>query len=230
MGSAPRGRVNFSCTCEWHFIKNMYGEPGKSTVGVYVTTYGNHGVLDLHFQVNGKPIAQTFALAGTAMRVGGVRWTVKCPESGKMVRDLYFVLRPNHKHFRSRHALGLSYCSNWPKKRHWEHAKKLMNRLGAFEWGEPPIRPKNMQRRTFERLADELFDACLRDASAILGPARALRGLPGGDVVWKHAWDIGLGDLFAFRGLSPDDVVWNGKTYEYRPPPKGPRGRNSSNQ
>ena len=40
---------------------------------------------------------------------------------------------------------------------------------------------------------------------------------------------MGLGDLFAFRGLSPDDVVWNGKTYEYRPPPKGPRGRNSSN-
>jgi hypothetical protein len=125
--------------------------------------------------------------------------------------------------------LGLSYYSNSPKKRHWERAQKLMDRLGA-RWGEPPIRPKYMQRRTFERLADELFDACLRDASAILGPARALRGLPGGDVVWKHAWDIGLGDLFAFRGLSPDDVVWNGKTYEYRPPPKGPRGRNSSNQ
>ena len=65
------------------------------------------------------------------MRVGGVRWTVKCPESGKMVRDLYLLLRPNHTHFRSRHALGLSYCSNWPKKRHWERAKKLMNRLGA---------------------------------------------------------------------------------------------------
>ena len=169
MGSAPRGRVNFSCTCEWHFIKNMYGEPGKSTVGVYVTADDHHGFLHLRFEVNGEPIAQTFELAGKAMRVGGVRWTVKCPESGKMVRDLYFVLRPNHKHFRSRHALGLSYCSNWPKKRHWEHAKKLMNRLGAFEWGEPPIRPKNMQRRRFKRLTDELWDAWVRDASAQFG-------------------------------------------------------------
>jgi hypothetical protein len=164
MGSAPRGRVNFSCTCEWHFIKNMYGEPGKSTVGVYVTADDHHGFLHLRFEVNGEPIAQTFELAGKAMRVGGVRWTVKCPESGKMVRDLYL----HDRHFRSRHALGLSYCSNWRKKRHWEHAKKLMNRLDA-RWGEPPIRPKNMQRRRFKRLADELWDAWVRDASAQFG-------------------------------------------------------------
>ena len=94
MGSAPRGRVNFSCTCEWHFVKSMYGEPGKSTVGVYVTADDHHGFLHLRFEVNGEPIAQTFELAGKAMRVGGVRWTVKCPESGKMVRDLYFVIDP----------------------------------------------------------------------------------------------------------------------------------------
>ena len=183
------GRVNFSCTCEWQPSKSMYGrQPGKSMVGVRVTTDGDHGFLHLDFQVNGEPIAQTFALAGTAMRVGGVRWTVKCPETGKMVRDLYLVLRPNHTHFRSRHALGLSYRSNYlkPKKRYRERAWRLMDRLGA-RWDEPPIRPKYMQRRTFERLADELFDACLRDASAILGPARALRGLPGGDIAWKEA-------------------------------------------
>ena len=165
MGSAPRGRVNFSCTCEWHFIKNMYGEPGKSTIGVHVTTDGDRGFLHLDFQVNGEPIAQTFELAGKAMRVGGVRWTVKCPESGKMVRDLYL----HDRHFRSRHALGLSYCSNWRKKRHGERAKRLMDRLGATEWREPPIRPKNMQRRTFKRLEDELWDAWLSDASANLG-------------------------------------------------------------
>jgi hypothetical protein len=65
--------------------------------------------------------------------------------------------------------LGLSYCSNWRKKRHWERAKKLMDRLGATKWHEPPLRPKNMQRRTFARLEDELWDAWLRDASANLG-------------------------------------------------------------
>jgi hypothetical protein len=220
--SPPLGGANFSCNCEW--------QPSKKMVGVQVTTEGDRGFLELCFQANGKPIAQTFELAATAMRVGGVRWTVKCPESGKKVRDLYLLLGPDHTHFRSRHALGLSYRSSYlnPKERYRERSRRLMDRLGV-QWGEPPIRPKNMQRRTFERLSDELFDACLRDASAILGPARALRGLPGGDVVWKEAWDI-LDDLFALRGLSPDDVVWNGKTYEYRPPPKAPRGRNSSNQ
>ena len=101
-----------------------------------------------------------------------------------------------------------------------------MDRLGATEWREPPIRPKNMQRRTFKRLVDELWDAWQRDASAITaGPARALRGLPEGDAVWEEAWDLRLGNLFALRGVSPNDVVWNGKTYEYRPPPKGSIGR-----
>jgi len=170
MGSSPRlGRTNFSCAYEWQPGKSMFGrQPGKSMVRVHVTTDGDRGFLDLCFRVNGEPMAQTFALAGTAMRVGGVRWTVKCPETGKMVRDLYLLLRPNHTHFRSRHALGLSYCSNWRKKRDWERAKRLMDRLGA-EWREPPIRPKNMQRRTFKRLVDELWDAWLRDASANLG-------------------------------------------------------------
>ena len=90
---------------------------------MYVITEGDRGVLKLHFQVNGEPIAQTFALAGTAMRIGGMRWTVKCPESGKMVRDLYLLLR-DHTHFRSRHALGLSYRSSYlkPKERYWERA------------------------------------------------------------------------------------------------------------
>src|SRR4051794_12736100 len=103
------------------------------------------------------------------MRVGGVRWTVKCPESGKIVRDLYLVRHADHTHFRSRHALGLSYCSNWQKTRHCERARKLMDRLGATGWAEPPLRPKNMQRRTFKRLVDGLWDAWSRDAHANIG-------------------------------------------------------------
>ena len=44
-----------------------------------------------------------------------------------------------------------------------------MDRLGATEWREPPIRPKNMQRRTFKRLEDELWDAWQRDVHANFG-------------------------------------------------------------
>ena len=134
------------------------------------------------------------------MRVGGVRWTVKCPESGKMVRDLYLVLRPNHTRFRSRHALGLSYRSSYlkPKKRYGERAWRLMDRLGAQQWGEPPIRPKYMQRRTFRRLKGELLEAWLRDASANLGvsldsDALANLGLAEiDDIVRKRFADIAL--------------------------------------
>ena len=200
MGSAPRGRVNFSCTCEWQPSKNLYGrQPGKSTVGVYVTADDHHGFLHLRFEVNGEPIAQTFELAGKAMRVGGVRWTVKCPESGKMVRDLYLVLRPNHTHFRSRHALGLSYRSSYLSR------KNVMGNVPrglwiglAREWGEPPIRPKNMQRRTFKRLADELWDAWLSDAHANLGvwlDRDALANLGSAeldDIARKRVTDIAL--------------------------------------
>jgi hypothetical protein len=160
--SPPMGRrVNFLCSREW--------QPSKRSVGVHITTEGDRGFLSL-FQVDGKPIAQTFELAGSAMRVGGVRWTIKCPESGKMVRDLYLLLG-RETHFRSRHALGLSYRSGYlkPKERHGERAKKLMDRLGATEWPEPPIRPKYMQRRTFKRLEGELWDAWVREASAYFG-------------------------------------------------------------
>ena len=134
--SPPLERADFSCRYGW--------EPSKNVVGVHVTTDGNHSFLRLHFHVNGEPVAQTFALTGTAMRVGGVRWTVKCPESGKMVRDLYLLLRPNRTHFRSRHALGLSYRSSYlkPKERYGERAERLMARLGVHHWREKPPRPK----------------------------------------------------------------------------------------
>jgi hypothetical protein len=85
-----------------------------------------------------------------------------------------------------------------PKKRHWERAKKLMDRLGATEWGEPPLRPKNMQRRTFARLVDELWDAWLSDGSANLGvllDRDALANLGSAeidDIVGKRITDIDL--------------------------------------
>ena len=154
MESSPSlERVDVSSRYRW--------EPGKKAVGVQVKTDGDHGFLHLHFRVDGEPVAQTFALAGTAMRMGGMRWAVKCPETGKMVRDLYLLLRRNHTHFRSRHALGLSYRSSnlKPNERYSRRAERLMDRLGVHRWREQPLRPKNLQRRTFERLRDKLRDA-----------------------------------------------------------------------
>ena len=78
---------NFSSICEW--------QPGGSRIGVKVSTVHGRGFLQLDFQVDGKPIVQRFELTGILMQVGGVRWTVKCPESGKMVRDLYLCF-PTH--------------------------------------------------------------------------------------------------------------------------------------
>jgi hypothetical protein len=160
--SPPLGPGHFSCSCEL--------QPSKMAVRVRVVSVGDRGCLSLCFQVDGKPIAQTFELAASAMRVGGVRWTIKCPESGKMVRDLYLFLGRDDTHFRSRHALKLSYRSSSlkPNSRYGERALRLMDRLGA-EWGELPIRPKNTQRRTFQRLKDELRDALQREASAYFG-------------------------------------------------------------
>jgi hypothetical protein len=51
-----------------------------------------------------------------------------------------------------------------------QHEKERMDRLGATEWREPPIRPKNMQRRTFKRLVDE------RKVRGRSHPAAAFRG------------------------------------------------------
>jgi hypothetical protein len=153
------------------FLRDFDYQGGTSIVGAaQVATDGNHGFLHLHFQIDGKLMDQTFELAGMASRVGGVRWSVKCPESGKLVRDLYLILRVNHTQFRSRHALGLSYRSSYlkPNDRRRERIIRLMDRLGA-EWHEQPLRPKNMQRRIFKRLEGQLWDAWLFDASVNLG-------------------------------------------------------------
>ena len=128
----------------------------------------DHGFLHLRFEVNGEPIAQTFELAGKAMRVGGVRWTVKCPESGKMVRDLYLSFDPTTRIFVRAMPWACPTVRTGRKNVIGNVPGSLWIGL-AREWGEPPIRPKNMQRRTFKRLADELWDAWLRDASANLG-------------------------------------------------------------
>lgn len=44
-----------SCSYEWQFGKSIFGgQPSKSTVGVHVRHEGDHGFLDLRFQVDGE--------------------------------------------------------------------------------------------------------------------------------------------------------------------------------
>ena len=68
-------RVNFSCISEW--------QASKSRVLVYVTTEGGRGFLVLSFQVNGEPITQTFELAASVMRVGGVDGRSNAPRAAR---------------------------------------------------------------------------------------------------------------------------------------------------
>ena len=64
------------------------------------------------------------------------------------------------------HAFSFAPCLGPVLPRYGERAWRLMDRLGA-QWGEPPIRPKYMQRRTFSRLTAELGEARLRHRNAL---------------------------------------------------------------
>jgi hypothetical protein len=104
-----------------------------------VGLWADHGSLVL---TNGQLGVQSFTLARVLTRVGGGKWLVKCPESGKMVQELY--LNVDQQRFRSRHALKLRYRSKampaW--ERHWERCQKLMDRIGATHYRDLPPRPE----------------------------------------------------------------------------------------
>lgn len=60
-------------------------------------------------QPNGErvPRKQTIALATTPQHLGGKRWWLRCPVTGKRVRTLH--LPPERNRFASREAWGLAY-------------------------------------------------------------------------------------------------------------------------
>jgi hypothetical protein len=122
-------------------------EKPEVRICVGVELSGDHGLLMI-FDVNRKQVAQSCSLARVPTRVGGGKWLVQCPESGKMVQELY--LDVDQQRFRSRHALKLRYRSKaipaW--ERHWERCQKLMDRIGATHYRDLPPRPKNMRRAT----------------------------------------------------------------------------------
>jgi hypothetical protein len=70
---------------------------------------GDRGSLDLFFVANGDPVVQNFTLTRMPTRIGGGKWLLKCPETHKLVQNLY--LAAGEQRLRSRHALKLSYRS-----------------------------------------------------------------------------------------------------------------------
>ncbi len=147
------------------------------SVSAVVEINGHAGLLTLRFTVQGQEVKQDFAIAGTRMRVGGVRWHFKCPDTAKLVRELYFV--ESERAFRSRHALKLTYESQRraAADRYLVRARKLMRRIGATDFILMPPRPKYMRRRTYDRICAEIEEAGLRMRLAALGRSAADFGI-----------------------------------------------------
>jgi hypothetical protein len=145
--TSPSGPPAFCVHWKWD-------PPKRQRSSIYVAELNaDHGFLVL---VNQQGTVQTFALSRVPSAVGGGQWLVRCPESGKMVKDLY--LYAQQKHFRSRHALQLQYRTmtfSGPS-RHWARCQKLMGRIGATDFHILPPRPKYMRRATYHWLCDEI--------------------------------------------------------------------------
>lgn len=157
------------------FDFSWYWSSGES-IRIQVSLAGDRNSLKLLFvSAAGKPIDQQFDLSRTAMRVGGVRWAVQCPETGKWVRDLY--LAQGQLHFRSRHALRLTYRSNrlTPEDRRYKRCTRLMDRVGAREPRDRPPRPKYMRRQTYHRLIEDMTEVYADSLRAQLARIRRSR-------------------------------------------------------
>lgn len=125
-------------------------------------------------QINGelKAVKQTIHLAKTRQHLGGYRWWLFCPITGKRARTLH--LPPNGRIFASREALRL--CYRVERLDHFDRAFEKMfrvqRRLRQPEGlGTTIERPKGMWRRTFERHLERFLKAeiaCMDEIGALI--------------------------------------------------------------
>src|SRR5262245_18346529 len=108
----------------------------------------DQGTFEFTFKVSEEPITQMFTMESTPSAIGPAKWHFRCLETFKMVRALHLLA--GERHFRSRHALELTYRSN--RNRPGGRCEKLMERIGATYWDMSPPRPKYMHRRTYIRI------------------------------------------------------------------------------
>ncbi len=116
-----------------------------------------------------RPSKQTIALTATEQHLGGKRWWLRCPVTGKRVRTLH--LPPNGNRFASRDALGLAYRVERLNHfdRPFEKMFRVQRRLGQPQaFGAGLERPKGMWRRTYARHVERLMAAELACVNGIV--------------------------------------------------------------
>jgi hypothetical protein len=125
-------------------------------------------ILNLCPKGNGesRPTRQTIALTVTQQHLGGKRWWLRCPMTGRRVRTLH--LPPGCDRFASREAWGLAYRVERLDHfdRPFEKLCRVQRRLGQSQGLATGIeRPKGMWRRTYARHV-ERFVAAERECMA----------------------------------------------------------------
>lgn len=123
-----------------------------------------------------KPVRQVIALTALPQHFGGLRWWMRCPNSGELARVLY--LPPSGDRFASRKALGLAYRVERLGRfdRPFEKLFRAQRRLGGVQGlGMGLARPKGMWRQTFSRHVERfgaLDEACLQQVVAVCASDR----------------------------------------------------------
>ena|SRR5262245_49074776 len=116
-----------------YYGRVQWGLPQAPVVTVWLrlSDSRDQGSFELTFDANGEGITQLFYDRSSPSAVGAAKWQFGCPETFKMLRTLHLLW--GERHFRSRHALGLTYRSNRKNavERHADRCEKLMERIGA---------------------------------------------------------------------------------------------------
>jgi hypothetical protein len=145
-------------------------EDGDFPVEVTVDT---RDVADAHFLLthgtrewgDEDRVTYRINLATTRPQYGGLRWWFVCPRTGRRTPKLF--LPYGGRYFRSRRAYGLGYASQRETRldRLMRKARKLHRLAGGGPddyWEVPPLKPKWMRWRTYERRCQAWENAASR--------------------------------------------------------------------
>ncbi len=109
-------------------------------------------------KLDGLP-PQTIRLTHTRPNLGGQRWWLICPVTGRRCRTLY--LPPGGDRFLGRQAANIAYRSSglgYAERIRWR-AQQLRDLLPGAMADSYPARPKGMHRRTYDRIVNRLREA-----------------------------------------------------------------------